>query len=55
MEGFDKEALDEILGLEAQGLHSVVMLALGYRDEKTDYLVNAAKVRKPINELVTLI
>jgi len=55
MEGFDKEALDAILNLEAQGLHSVVMLALGYRDEKTDYLVNAAKVRKSIDEMFTFI
>ncbi len=55
MEGFDKDALDEILNLGEQGLHTVVMLALGYRDEKTDYLVNAAKVRKPINDLVSFI
>jgi nitroreductase len=51
MEGFVPAKLDELLGLEAKGLHSVLMLAIGERDEANDYMVNAAKVRTPSNEL----
>ena len=51
MEGFSAPAMDEVLGLRAKGYRSTVLLALGYRDNKTDYLVNAAKVRKPIGNL----
>lgn len=51
MEGFNPPALDELLGLEADGLRSVVLLGLGYRDEANDYLVNAKKVRRPKEEL----
>ena len=46
MEGFSTEALDKILGLAEQNLGSTTILSLGYRDEKTDTLVHAAKVRK---------
>ena len=53
MEGFDAKALDEILGLEAKGLGSVVMMPVGYRDTTGDWLVNLKKVRKPISEFVT--
>lgn len=52
MEGFAPAKLDELLGLEAQGLHSVLMLAIGYRDESADYMTGAAKVRYPKNELI---
>jgi nitroreductase / dihydropteridine reductase len=51
MEGFSGPALDEVLKLEEKGLKSAVLLAVGYRDEQNDYLVNAAKVRKPKEEL----
>lgn len=47
MEGFDAAALDELLGLKEQGLHSVVILPLGYRDQENDWLVNMKKVRTP--------
>ncbi len=47
MEGFDPEAMDEILGLKEKGLHSVVLMMLGHRNESTDHLVRAKKVRKP--------
>lgn len=50
MEGFIPEELDKILGLEVLGLKSVVMMAIGNRDEKTDYLVNLPKVRKSKEE-----
>jgi nitroreductase len=54
MEGFDATALDEILQLRSKGLRSCVMLALGYRDEENDWLVNLKKVRKEKSELITL-
>ena len=55
MEGFDHAAMDEVLGLKQHGLKSIVALALGYRDEQNDYLVKAAKVRKPADSFfVTL-
>lgn len=55
MEGFDPDALDEILGLRAKGLRSCVMLAVGYRDTENDWLVNLTKVRKSKEDLVTVI
>jgi len=55
MEGFDPAAVDEILGLRANGLRSTVLLPVGYRDVEKDWLVNLVKVRKPMNELVTTI
>lgn len=55
MEGFQAQALDEVLDLPAQGLHSNVILALGYRDEKNDYLLGAKKVRRSGNALFTRI
>jgi nitroreductase/dihydropteridine reductase len=53
MEGFDPKALDEILGLSARGLRSVVILPLGYRAEEGDWLVNLKKVRRPLDQFVT--
>lgn len=47
MEGFDGDALDKLLGLNKQGLKSVTILPLGYRDEANDWLVNMKKVRHP--------
>jgi nitroreductase/dihydropteridine reductase len=52
MEGFDPAAVDEILGLTAQGLRSVTMLALGYRAEGGDWLSGQKKVRRPLSDLV---
>ena len=52
MEGFDPDALDEILDLRAQHLRSVLMLPLGYRDEKNDWLANLPKVRRAMSKLV---
>lgn len=46
MEGFNPAALDEILGLDALNLSSVLVMPLGYRDSAADYLSGAAKVRK---------
>ena len=52
MEGFDPAKVDEILGLRAKGLRSVVLLPLGYRQASGDWLVNLKKVRTPLDELV---
>ncbi|MDB2385295.1 NAD(P)H-dependent oxidoreductase [Polaribacter sp.] len=55
LEGFDPDALDEILDLRTKGLRSAVMLPIGYRDAENDWLVNLVKVRKSTEELVTVI
>ncbi|MGR7814236.1 NAD(P)H-dependent oxidoreductase [Lacinutrix undariae] len=55
IEGFEPDAVDEILGLREKGLRSAVLLPLGYRKEDADWLVNLVKVRKPMEELVTVI
>ena len=53
MEGFDPKALDQILNLPARGLRSVAIMALGYREEDKDWLVNLKKVRRPRAQFVT--
>ncbi len=53
MEGFDPNALDEILGLREKGLRSCVILPLGYRDTDNDWLANLVKVRKSKEDLIT--
>lgn len=53
MEGFLPEQLDELLGLNKQGLKSVVILPLGYRSEEEDWLVNMKKYRTPKEEFIT--
>ena len=53
MEGFDPSKVDEILGLKARGLRSVLLLPLGYRDPTGDWLLPMGKVRKPLKTLVT--
>lgn len=52
MEGFTAPALDEYLGLTAKGLKSVVILAVGYRDEANDPTATMKKVRVPLNKFV---
>lgn len=53
MEGFDPNALDKILGLQARGLRSVAILPLGYRADEGDWLVNLKKVRRSRAQFVT--
>ena len=53
MEGFEADALDEILGLREKGLRSCVLLPIGYRDTENDWLVNLKKVRKSKEDLIT--
>jgi nitroreductase len=51
MEGFQADKYDEILGLTAKGLKSVVIATAGYRSA-TDKYAAAAKVRFPVDEVV---
>lgn len=55
MEGFEPAKFDEILGLAKRGLKSVAVLPLGYRAEEGDWLKGAKKVRRPMNEFVTVV
>ncbi len=55
MEGFINEELDKILNLREKGLRSTLMLPLGYRDVDKDWLASAEKIRKPKEELFTII
>lgn len=52
MGGFDPAKFDEILGLKARGLRSVVVMGLGHRDAGGDWLVNLKKVRRPKSEMI---
>jgi nitroreductase len=52
MEGFEPEVVDEILGLKALGLRSVLLLPLGYRAAEGDWLVNLQKVRRSTEDFV---
>lgn len=53
MEGFDPDALDQLLNLRARGLRSVLILPLGYRDANNDWLVNLKKVRRPREQFIS--
>lgn len=51
MEGFIPGKVDEVLGLGAKNLKSVLMLPVGYRAED-DIMRNMKKVRKPLEEVI---
>jgi len=55
IEGFNPAALDELLQLESQNLGSVCMLAIGYRNDETDYNARLPKVRKSKDKLFELL
>lgn len=55
MEGFEPEKFNEILGLRARGLKSVAILPLGYRAAEGDWLNGAKKVRRPMDQFVTIL
>ena len=55
MEGFVDTEVDQILNLKEQGLRSVLLLPIGYRDEENDWLVNQKKVRHPKEDFLTVI
>ena len=50
MEGFEPEKVNEILGLNALGLHASLLATVGYRSE-ADATQHYKKVRKSIDEL----
>jgi nitroreductase/dihydropteridine reductase len=52
MEGFDNDALDELLQLKGSGFKSTVILPLGYRDETNDWLYPMKKYRMAKEEFV---
>jgi nitroreductase / dihydropteridine reductase len=54
MAGFDNEAYDRVLGLEEEGLRSVVIVTLGYRAADDKY-AGLKKVRYPRAEVVRVI
>lgn len=54
MEGFDRNKVDQLLGLPQKGLQSVLICALGYRSDEDKYQ-HLAKIRRPIKSLVTYI
>lgn len=51
MEGFNSSQLDVLLNLNEQGLRSVILLPLGYRDEEKDWLAKLPKVRRSREKL----
>ncbi|MGB3065600.1 NAD(P)H-dependent oxidoreductase [Sphingobacterium thalpophilum] len=55
MEGFDAAKFDALLKLREQGLRSVVILALGYRDAENDHFAQLKKVRLDLTEFATFI
>jgi nitroreductase len=55
MEGFDPDAVDDILGLKDRGLRSVLLLPLGYRAAEGDWLATMKKVRRSRDQFITKI
>jgi nitroreductase / dihydropteridine reductase len=55
MEGFNKDLLDDLLLLKEKGLRSSVIMTLGYRDIKNDYLIHLKKVRREKEKLFILL
>lgn len=55
MEGFDPSKVDDILGLSARGLRSVVLLLLGYHNSTGDWLLPMKKVRNPLETMVSYV
>lgn len=55
MEGFHNDQLDAYLKLDSKGLKSVSVLALGKRDTTNDWLFPLKKVRKSMENFLTII
>jgi len=51
IEGFEPEKYDELLDLKSKGLKSVLVLAVGYRDDKDEFS-KMKKVRRGVDEVV---
>lgn len=52
MEGFDRKAVSEFMGLPQIGMEAGVLMAVGHRDEANDYLVKAPKVRRKHEDII---
>lgn len=55
IEGYNPGALDKLLNLSERNFRSVCMLAIGYRNEETDYNARLPKVRKSTQDLFELL
>lgn len=53
MEGIDTKVLDEEFGLREKGFTSLVVIALGYRDEANDFNARTPKSRLPLSVTLT--
>ena len=51
MEGFEPEAYNKLLGLDDEGLSSVLVMPIGIR-AKDDFMASLRKVRKPVNDMI---
>ena len=51
MEGFNPKEYNDLLKLEEKGLHSVLVLPIGYR-AKDDMFAGFKKVRKNVDESI---
>ena len=47
LEGFNSQTIDEELGLREKGFTTTVLLALGYRDDTSDFYAKTPKSRLP--------
>jgi hypothetical protein len=52
MEGFNRQAVSEFMGLPQMGMEAGVLMAVGHRDEANDYLVKAPKVRRKHEDII---
>lgn len=52
IEGFNASKLNEVLGLNTNIEEAVVLMTLGYRDEKEDRTLAKAKVRQPAEKFI---
>jgi len=53
MEGIDNAVLDAEFGLREKGYSSLVVVALGYRDQAADFNARLPKSRLPYSEILT--
>lgn len=55
IEGFNVDKMNKLLKLDTDVEESVVLLALGFRDEKEDEMLQKAKVRQPAESFISKI
>ena len=52
IEGFNRDAMNKLLQLDAESEGATVLLALGYRNADEDRLAHKAKIRKEMEDMV---